>query len=113
VQDPSQLIGEILWKYRTHKTSEHFKTRKGEYLKDEICNLATRSKNSNIRDLYIGINEFETGYQPIIDMVNDENGDLLADSHNSLNRWKNDFSQLLNACRFSDVMQKNYIQLRQ
>jgi hypothetical protein len=28
--------------------------------------------------------------------VKDENGDLLADSHNILNRWKNYFSQLLN-----------------
>jgi hypothetical protein len=28
--------------------------------------------------------------------VKDENGDLLEDSHNILNRWKNYFSQLLN-----------------
>jgi hypothetical protein len=28
--------------------------------------------------------------------VKDENGDLLADSHNILNTWKNYFSQLLN-----------------
>jgi hypothetical protein len=28
--------------------------------------------------------------------VKDENGDMLADSHNILNRWKNYFSQLLN-----------------
>jgi hypothetical protein len=28
--------------------------------------------------------------------VKDENGDLLADSHSILNRWKNYFSQLLN-----------------
>jgi hypothetical protein len=27
--------------------------------------------------------------------VKDENGDLLADSHNILKRWKNYFSQLL------------------
>jgi hypothetical protein len=35
--------------------------------------------------------------------VNDENGDLLADSHNILNRWKYYFSQLLNVHRVSDV----------
>jgi hypothetical protein len=35
----------------------------------------------------------------------DENGDLLADSHNILNRWKNYFSQLLNVRRVSDVKQ--------
>jgi hypothetical protein len=31
--------------------------------------------------------------------------DLLADSHNILNRWKNYFSQLLNVHRVSDVRQ--------
>jgi hypothetical protein len=36
--------------------------------------------------------------------VNGENGDLLADSHNILNRWKNYF-QLLNVHRVSDVRQ--------
>jgi hypothetical protein len=37
--------------------------------------------------------------------VKDENGDLLADSQNILNRWKNYFSQLLNVHRISDVRQ--------
>jgi hypothetical protein len=37
--------------------------------------------------------------------VKDENGDLLADSHNILNRWKNYFSQLLNVHSVSDVRQ--------
>jgi hypothetical protein len=35
--------------------------------------------------------------------VEDENGDLLVDSHNILNRWKNYFSQLLNEHDASDV----------
>jgi hypothetical protein len=35
--------------------------------------------------------------------VKDKNGDLLADSHNILNRWKNYFSQLLNVHNVSDV----------
>jgi hypothetical protein len=37
--------------------------------------------------------------------VKDENGDLLADSHNIFNMWKNCFSQLLNVHRVSDVRQ--------
>jgi hypothetical protein len=37
--------------------------------------------------------------------VKDEKGDLLADSHNILNRWKNYFSLLLNVHRISDVTQ--------
>jgi hypothetical protein len=37
--------------------------------------------------------------------VKGENGDLLVDSHNILNRWKNYFSQLLNVHNVSDVRQ--------
>jgi hypothetical protein len=37
--------------------------------------------------------------------VKDENVDLLADSHNILNRWKNSYSQLLNVHNVSDVRQ--------
>jgi hypothetical protein len=37
--------------------------------------------------------------------VKDQNGDLLADSYNILNRWKSYFSQLLNVHNFSDVWQ--------
>jgi hypothetical protein len=50
------------------------------------------------------------GYQPGNILVKDENGDLLADSYNIVNRWKNYFSQLLNVHDVSDVGQK-YIQL--
>jgi hypothetical protein len=42
-------------------------------------------------------------YQPNNNLVKDENGDLVADSHNILNRWKNYFSQLLNVHNVSDV----------
>jgi hypothetical protein len=37
--------------------------------------------------------------------VKDENGNLLADSHNVLNRWKNYFSLVLNVHNVSDVRQ--------
>jgi hypothetical protein len=37
--------------------------------------------------------------------VKDENGDLLVDSHNILNMWKNYFSQLLNVHNVSGVRQ--------
>jgi hypothetical protein len=37
--------------------------------------------------------------------VKDENGDMLADSHNILKRWKNYFYQLLNVNSVSDVRQ--------
>jgi hypothetical protein len=37
-------------------------------------------------------------------LVKEENGDLLADSHNIYNIWKNYFFQLLNVHRVSDVL---------
>jgi hypothetical protein len=42
-------------------------------------------------DLYRGINEFKRGCKPGSNIVKDENGDLLANSCISLNRWKNYF----------------------
>jgi hypothetical protein len=38
-------------------------------------------------------------------LIKYENGDLPAHSHNILNRWKNNCSQLLNVHRVSDVRQ--------
>jgi hypothetical protein len=55
-------------------------------MKDKIDELAKNSKNKNIRDLCRGINEFKKGYQPRSNFMKDEKGDLLADSHNILNR---------------------------
>jgi hypothetical protein len=72
---------------------------------DIINELAMKSKNNNIRNQYKGINEFKRGYQPKKNLVKNENGDLLADSHNILNRWKNYFSQLLNEHNVSKVRQ--------
>jgi hypothetical protein len=46
------------------------------------------SKNKNIRDLYSGINDFKGGCRPRNYLVKDENGDMLADSSNIINRWK-------------------------
>ena len=67
-----------------------------EYLKAKIEELETNSKIRNIRDLYRGIYEFRKGYQPRTNILNDEKGDLFADSHIILARWRNHFSQLLN-----------------
>jgi hypothetical protein len=72
---------------------------------DKINELATNSKNKNIRDLYRRINEFKRGYQLRNNLVKDENGGLLADFHSILKRWKNYFSQLLNVHNISDVRQ--------
>jgi hypothetical protein len=86
-----------------YEASRHFRNKKREYLKNKINELATHRKNQSIRDLYRGINERKKTYQSRTNLIKDDNGDLIADSRNLLNRWKNYFSQLLNVHRFSDV----------
>jgi hypothetical protein len=87
------------------ETSRRFRNKKREYLKDQINEPATNSKNKNITDLYRGINEHKRGYQPRSNLVKDENGDLLADSNTTVKKWKSYFSQLLNVHDVSDVRQ--------
>jgi hypothetical protein len=52
-----------------------------------------------------GINEFNKGYQPRINIIKDENANLLACPQNVLNRWKNFFNQMLNVHGVHDVRQ--------
>jgi hypothetical protein len=47
------------------------------------------NKNNNIRYLYRDVNEFKKHHQPRINLGRDENGDILAGSHNISCRWKN------------------------
>jgi hypothetical protein len=50
-------------------------------------------------------NEFKKGYNPTTDIVCEDKGDLIADSHSILARWRNYFSQLLSIHEVSDVRQ--------
>ena len=45
------------------------------------------------------------GYQPRTKIVKDEKGDLVADSHSIMARWRNYFSQILNVHGVNDVKQ--------
>jgi hypothetical protein len=58
------------------------------------------------RDMYRGINEFKRGQQTRNNLLKDENGNRLADSHNILNRWKNYVYLLLNVHNVSEVTNK-------
>jgi hypothetical protein len=51
----------------------------------------------------ISKNELKKCYQPRTDLIIDESGDVVADSHNMLNRWKNYFCQLLTVHGLNDV----------
>jgi hypothetical protein len=82
-----------------HETSRYFKKKKREYLKDKVNELATYRKNKNIGDLQRG-RKLISRWLPSHNFLN-ENGDLYADSHNILKRWKTCFSCLLNVHTYS------------
>jgi hypothetical protein len=73
-------------------------------LKGKINELETNNKKI-IRDLHRGINKFKEGYQSRINIIKDENGNLIADPQNVLNRWKNFFNQILNVHGVHNVRQ--------
>jgi hypothetical protein len=63
-------------------------------MKDKINELGTNSKNTNNRKLCRGINEFSKGYEPRTNLIKGGNDDLLANSYNILNIWKNYLSAI-------------------
>jgi hypothetical protein len=67
----------------------------GGYLKAKIEEFETNSK----------INDLKKVYQSITHVVKDENGDLVAESHSILARWRNYFSPVLNIHGANDVRQ--------
>ncbi|KAJ4441767.1 hypothetical protein ANN_11625 [Periplaneta americana] len=98
LQDPVEEKRDNYFNER-REASRTLRNKKRGYLKEKLNEVETNSKNKNIRDLYKGIKEFKNGYQPRVNVIKDENGDLLADSPSILNRWKNYFAQLLNVHR--------------
>jgi hypothetical protein len=67
-----------------------------------------KQKDKNIRDLYRGINDFKKGYQPRNNIVKDDKGDFVADSHSILARWRNYFSQGLMMLGRQKYTQQNH-----
>jgi hypothetical protein len=59
----------------------------------------------NTRAWYGGIDSFTKCYQPRTNIVKDEKGDMAADSHSIMARWRNYFSQMLNVHGVSDDRQ--------
>jgi hypothetical protein len=81
LQDPSEINGDNLNNIRP-KASRNFMNKKREYLKEKSNDLATNSKNKNIRDLYRGVYELRKVLQNRSNCMKDENGYQFADSHN-------------------------------
>jgi len=74
-------------------------------MKAKINELETNSKTKNIRGLYRVITDFKIGYPPRTNIVKNEKGDLVTNSHSILARWRKHFSQLLTVHGVSDVSQ--------
>ena len=87
IQDPSQ-------NNVRREVSRHFRNKKKACMRAKIEELKTNNKIQNIRDLDRSINDFKKGYQSRRNIVKDEKGDLVADSHSIVARWRNYFSQL-------------------
>ena len=105
IRDPSQSNVDNLNKVRL-EVSRHFRNKKKAYLRAKIEEHGTNNKIQNIRDLYRGISDFKKGYyQPRCNIVKDEKGDLVADSHSIVARWRIYFSQLFNVHGAKDVGQ--------
>jgi hypothetical protein len=81
-----------------HEAKGNLKIKKKEYLKAKIDEHETDSKIKNIRNL----RDFKKSYQPRPNIVKDEKGGLVTDSHSILARWRNHFSQLLYVHEFND-----------
>ena len=52
--------------------------------------------------MYRGIRDLKRGYEPRTDIAKNEAGDLVADCHTILARWRKHFSQLLNVHGLND-----------
>jgi len=104
IQDSSQSNVDNLNKVR-REVSRHFRNKKKAYLRAKIEDLETNNKIQNIRDLYRDISDLKKGYQPRCNIVKDEKGDLIANSHGIVARWRNYFSQLFNVHGFKDIGQ--------
>jgi hypothetical protein len=65
--------------------NRYFRNKMRAYLEVKYNELETNSKNKNIRDKL-------PGYQPRTFIAKDDKGDLVADSHSILVRWRNHFS---------------------
>jgi hypothetical protein len=75
LQDPNQNNVDNLKNVRP-EASSYFRNKKKEYFDAEFNELKTNRKIKNVRDLYRGISDFKKGYQPMSNIVTDQNSEL-------------------------------------
>ena len=76
------------------------------FLRAKFEDLDTKSKIKNILDLYRGISNSKTVYQPRTNIVKDKTGDLVTGSYSILARRKDYFWQLLDVHGIHVVSQR-------
>jgi hypothetical protein len=101
---PGQISGDNLQNLKC-ETSRTFRNKNREHLKGKINEFETSNKKKNLRDLYRGTNKFKKMYQNLINIIKDENGNLVSDPRNVLNRWKNFFNRVLKVHEVHSVRQ--------
>jgi len=99
LQDPTQSNIENLCNVR-RETSRHTRNKRNEFLKAKVDELETNSQIKNIGDLYRGLRRVTI----ITNIVTDEKGDLLTDTHSILPGWRNHFPQLLKRIYYREVV---------
>jgi hypothetical protein len=70
-----------------------------------LRNLKLTVRTKTLRTCKGASMTFKKGYQPRCNIVNDEKGDLVADSHSIVDRWRNYFSHLFNVHGVKDAGQ--------
>ena len=95
VQDPRQSSVDNLNNVR-REVSRHFRNKEKGNLEAKIGYIETNSKINSIRGLHRNVSDFKKGCQPRTNIVKDEKGDLVADSHSIEAWWMDHSSQLLN-----------------
>jgi transposase len=93
------------WNNVRHEACTHLRKKKRKHLKAKINELERNSTSWSIRYLYRAINNFKKGYQLKTNMVKNEKGDLVADRHSVLTRYRNHFPQLFNTQGVNDIRQ--------
>jgi len=104
LQDPSRSSVGNLNNVR-REAMRHFKNKKKDYLNAKIEQLETNSKIKNVWGLYRDISDIKKGDQPRTNIIKDEKGDLVRDSHGILASWRNHLCHLLNVHGVNDVRQ--------
>jgi hypothetical protein len=91
LQNPNQSSVDNI-NFVKREALRHFRNKKKENLKAKINELEVISKIKIFRDLYGGISDFKKGCQPRIDIVKDEKGASVADSHSNFRLGGGNFS---------------------